>query len=210
MTRIKFCGVTRGEDLAVAVELGVDAVGFVLWPDSPRGISIETAARLIAGLPAAITPVGVFVRPSRDEVQRAIEVGGIRTAQIHGVADLSSIAGLRCDSWLAASLGSQAFGADTGATILLDAGDPERYGGTGNTIDWDAAGRLAAARRIFLAGGLTPQNVGEAIRRAKPYGVDVSSGIEDRPGIKNAASMRAFVAAVRRADLLRASCSADL
>ena len=200
MTRIKFCGVTRAEDLAVAVELGVDAVGFVLWPDSPRGISIETAAQLIAGLPAAITPVGVFVRPSRGEVQRAIEVGGIRAAQIHGVADLSSVTGLPCDAWLAASLGSEALSAVRGATILLDAGDPERHGGTGNTIDWDAAGQVAARRRVFLAGGLTPDNVGEAIRRAKPYGVDVSSGIEDRPGLKNAAAMRGFVAAVRRAD----------
>ena len=200
MTRIKFCGVTRDEDLAIAVELGVDAVGFVLWPDSPRGISIEAAARLIAGLPAAITPVGVFVRPSRGEVQRAIEVGGIRTAQIHGTADLSAVTGLACDAWLAASLGSQALSADTGATILLDAGDPERHGGTGSIIDWDAAGRIAARRRVFLAGGLTPENVGDAIHQAQPYGVDVSSGIEDRPGIKNAASMRAFVAAVRRAD----------
>jgi phosphoribosylanthranilate isomerase len=201
MTRIKFCGVTRAEDLTVAVELGVDAVGFVLWPDSPRGISIETAARLIAGLPTVITPVGVFVRPTRGEVQRAIEVGGIRTAQIHGTADLSVATGLPCDCWLAASLGSDVLSAVTGATILLDAADPERHGGTGNTIDWNAAGRLAAARRIFLAGGLTPENVGEAIRRARPYGVDVSSGIEDRPGIKNVAAMRAFVAAVRRADL---------
>jgi phosphoribosylanthranilate isomerase len=201
MTRIKFCGITRAEDLAVAVALGVDAVGFVLWPDSPRAISIETVARLIARLPAAITPVGVFVRPSRDEVRRAIEVGGIRTAQIHGASDLSSVTGLPCDSWLAASLGSEVLNAVTGATILLDAGDPERHGGTGNTIDWDAAGQVAARRQVFLAGGLTPDNVGAAIRRAKPYGVDVSSGIEDRPGIKNAASMRAFVAAVRRADL---------
>jgi phosphoribosylanthranilate isomerase len=194
MTRIKFCGVTRGEDLAVAVELGIDAVGFVLWPDSPRAISIAAVTRLIAGLPAAITPVGVFVCPSRDEVQRAID-------GIHGVADLSSVTGLPCEAWLAASLGSPALNADTGATVVLDACDPERHGGTGNTIDWDAAGRLAVVRRLFLAGGLTPENVGEAIRRAKPYGVDVSSGIEDRPGIKNAASMRAFVAAVRRADL---------
>ncbi len=200
MTRIKFCGVTRAVDLAVAVELGVDAVGFVLWADSPRAISIDTVAQLIAGLPGAITPVGVFVRPSRDEVQQAIEIGGIRTAQIHGAADLSSVIGLPCDAWLAASLGSPVLSAVTAATILLDANDGERYGGTGTTIDWDAAALVAAGRRVFLAGGLTPENVGEAIGRAKPYGVDVSSGIEDRPGIKNAASMRAFVAAVRAAD----------
>jgi phosphoribosylanthranilate isomerase len=200
MTCAKFCGITRAEDLAIAVELGVDAVGFVLWPQSPRSISIETAVALIASLPSAIAPVGVFVRPSRDEIRRAIEVGGIRIAQIHAARDLSVLAGLPCEGWLAASLGSEVLRAVSGATILLDASDAERHGGTGNTIDWDAAREVAAKRRVFVAGGLTPENVGEAIRRAKPYGVDVSSGIEDRPGIKNAAAMRAFIAAVRRAD----------
>ena len=195
MTRIKFCGLTRVQDVAVAGELGVDAVGFVLWPGSPRAIAVDAAGQLIAGLPESVTPVGVFVRPIRDEIARAVDEAGIRVAQIHGTRDVRDLMDERWEMWVAAA------DAPEDTTIFLDAHDPERHGGTGRTIDWDAAGRIAATRRVMLAGGLTPENVGEAIRRARPYGVDVSSGIEDRPGVKNATAMRAFVKNVRSADL---------
>jgi phosphoribosylanthranilate isomerase len=203
MTFIKFCGLTRAEDVAVAVDLRVDAVGFVFWPGSPRAIAIAAAARLIAGLPLTIIPVGLFVRPTRDEIARAVGTTGIRVAQVHGLNDVSVLAGVPCDLWVATSLheARSVVGAN-GATMLLDAHDPQRHGGTGRTIDWDAAGAITAERRVLLAGGLTPDNVGEAIRRAKPYGVDVSSGIEHRPGIKNEQLMRAFARAVRHLDSL--------
>jgi phosphoribosylanthranilate isomerase len=200
MTRIKFCGLTRREDVSTAAELGADAVGFVLWPQSPRAIDVLSAARLVATLPPSVSPVGVFVRPTRDEVRRAGEVAGIRVVQVHGTGDVGQLADGSWHVWVAAWLsGADAIQPDVpqSVTVLLDVQDPDRHGGTGTAIDWDAAGRIAAKRRVLLAGGLTPENVGEAIRRARPYGVDVSTGIEDRPGIKNAAAMKAFAAAVR-------------
>lgn len=197
MTRIKFCGLTRDADVDLAAELGIDAVGFVLWPDSPRGISVDAAARLIRRLPSSMTPVGVFVRPTREEIDDAVEVAGIRVAQLHGVTDPSPLSSESYELWIATSLNGSTSGLAADMTILLDAQDDERHGGTGRTIDWDAARQITSTRRVMLAGGLTPDNVAEAIARAQPYGVDVSSGIEDRPGLKNEKLMREFVRAVR-------------
>jgi len=197
VTRIKFCGVTRPQDLAVAAEVGVDAVGFVLWANSPRGVGLDRTAELIAQLPKTIVPVGVFVEPTREEILKAVNVARIRVAQVHGVANVEELGDLPCDLWVATSIGGDIERIPSHATILLDAHDPERYGGTGRTIDWDAAREIAARRRVMLAGGLTPDNVAEAIRRARPHGVDVSSGIEEHPGIKDARLMRAFASAVR-------------
>jgi phosphoribosylanthranilate isomerase len=200
MTMIKFCGMTRGQDVATAVELGVDAVGFVLWPGSPRHITLERAAEIIATMPAAVTTVGVFVRPSRDDIARAVDAG-IRVAQIHA-GDTAAASHSNCEVWIAASLKDDDVTppVDSEQTVLLDAHDPERHGGTGRTIDWTRAAHVAARRRVMLAGGLTPANVAAAVRDVRPFGVDVASGIEDTPGIKNALAMQAFVAAVREAD----------
>src|SRR5687767_2536326 len=103
MAIIKFCGMTREEDVAVAVDLGIDAVGFVLWPGSPRHIAVDDAAALIAALPPDIIPVGVFVNPSGDDITRSIERAGIRVAQIHGIGGLAS-GHVECETWFAASL----------------------------------------------------------------------------------------------------------
>jgi phosphoribosylanthranilate isomerase len=197
MTRIKFCGLTRPQDLAVAEELGVEAVGFVLWADSPRGVGLDRTAELVAKLPKSITPVGVFVQPTRDEIVRAVNVARIRVAQVHGLTEFESLRGLPCELWVAMSLEGDIDRVPIEATILLDAHDPHRHGGTGKTIDWDAARDITSRRRVMLAGGLTPANVGDAIRRAQPHGVDVSSGIEELPGIKDARLMREFAKAVR-------------
>lgn len=197
MTRIKFCGLTRPQDLAVAEEVGVDAVGFVLWAASPRGVGLDRTAELVRLLPKSITPVGVFVQPTREDIVRAVNVTRIGVAQVHGLADVAALGTLPCELWVAMSLDGDVDRIPPGATILLDAHDPERHGGTGKTIDWDAARSITARRRVMLAGGLTPANVGEAIRRARPHGVDVSSGIEEHPGIKDARLMREFARAVR-------------
>ncbi len=190
---------TRERDVDVACSLGVDAVGFVLWPSSPRAIAAPDAARLIARLPASVTPVGVFVRPTRDEIVDAIDSIGIRVAQVHDVKDFSPLARLPCDLWVAASLNGSLDLVPSGLTVLLDAHDPKRHGGTGQMINWEDAGRIAATRRVMLAGGLTPGNVAQAISHTRPYGVDVASGIEDRPGVKIAQLMKDFVDAVRNA-----------
>jgi phosphoribosylanthranilate isomerase len=197
MTRIKFCGVTRPQDLEVAAEVGVDAVGFVLWPNSPRGVGLDRTAELVALLPRTIMPVGVFVQPTREEVLKAINVARLRAVQVHGMDDVTVLGELPCELWVAMSLRDDFSRVPPRATILLDAHDPERFGGTGRTIDWDAARAICLKRRVMLAGGLTPENVGEAIRRAQPHGVDVSSGIEEHPGIKDPRKMRAFARAVR-------------
>ena len=197
MTFIKFCGMTRLEDVVTAADLGVDAVGFVLWPGSPRCVEMRHLAPLIKALPPTVTPVGVFVAPGAHEVQQARDAG-VRVVQIHGDD------GRRFDGevWLARTLDDadllDRFNPD--ATLVLDAHDPVRHGGTGQTIDWARAARVAAMRRVLLAGGLTPVNVGAAISQVRPFGVDVASGIEDRPGVKNTDAMRAFVAAVRGAE----------
>jgi phosphoribosylanthranilate isomerase len=197
MTFIKFCGMTRADDVAAACDLGVDAVGFVLWPQSPRHVELRALAPLIKLLPPAVTPVGVFVTPDGDEVRRAREAG-VQVVQVHG----DHRAHFDGEVWVARTLDSDLDG-DSPAlarTIVLDAHDPIRHGGTGRTIDWARAAQVAARRRVLLAGGLTPANVGEAIGQVRPFGVDVASGIEDQPGIKNARAMHAFVAAVREAD----------
>lgn len=202
MTFIKFCGMTREDDVAAAIRVGAHAVGFVLWPGSPRHVEIGRAKALIEGLSREITPVGVFVQPSRDEIARAIEHAGIHVAQVHGAADTSLARDLRCDLWFAASLDGDGIAPAVAEayTILLDTADPNRHGGTGRTIDWQRAARVAAQRPVLLAGGLTPANVAAAVREVRPYGVDVASGIETSPGVKDAQAMQAFVAAVREAD----------
>ena len=197
MTFIKFCGITRIEDVVTAADLGVDAVGFVLWPGSPRCVEMRHLAPLIKELPPTVTPVGVFVAPGVNNVQQARDAG-VRVVQIHGDG------GRRFDGevWLARTLEDADLleRINPDATLVLDAHDPVRHGGTGRTIDWARAARVAAMRRVLLAGGLTPANVGAAISQVRPFGVDVASGIEDRPGVKNAQAMQAFVAAVRGAE----------
>lgn len=199
MTAIKFCGMTRAEDVDVAAQLGVDAVGFVLWPASPRHVAVDAARALIRRLPPGITPVGVLVCPSPDEIREALDAG-VHIVQIHG--ETRPRPNDAYEQWIAASLGSDGLQppVDDTLTVLLDAHDPERHGGTGRTIDWSQAAVIAARRRVMLAGGLTPGNVAAAIQQVHPYGVDVSSGIEDAPGRKNPHAMNAFVAAVRKAD----------
>ena len=200
MTFIKFCGMTRLEDVEIAVGLGVDAIGVVLWPRSPRHVTVEHAAKLVSILPASVTPVGVFVRPTRDQITRAVEQIGIRAAQLHGVSDVS-LDGLPCKLWMAISPPGNGTTLSVAADmVLLDAHDPVKHGGTGQTIDWHSAAQIAVTRPIILAGGLTATNVAEAIRTVRPFGVDVASGIETRAGVKSEAAMRAFAAAVRGTD----------
>ena len=198
MTFIKFCGMTRIEDVALACELGVDAVGFVLWPNSPRAIDIGGVSAMVKALPDTVEPVGVFVTPSREELQAGLDAG-IRVLQIHGWS-AEGPSHWPTSAWLAASTNTDLADVPAAATLLLDVHDPERHGGTGRTADWTWAAGVAAERRVVLAGGLTPDNVAAAIRCVRPYGVDVASGIETRPGIKSAEAMAAFVTAAREAD----------
>lgn len=200
MTAIKMCGFTREDDARVAAALGVHALGFILWPGSPRHAPVDVAARIITSLPPFVMPVGVFVSPSAGEVAAAVTGAGIGLAQIHGdepewpsgkppvpvlrVVHLAE--GDRCEPDVPVP-----------AAVLLDSLDPVRHGGTGRTVEWTRAAAVARTRPVVLAGGLSPANVAEAIAVVRPYGVDVASGIESRPGIKDHELMRRFVAAVK-------------
>ena len=202
--RIKICGLTRLEDAQLAGHLEVDAVGFVLWPGSPRAVAIDEAAALGRALPPWTTRVGVFVRPSVSDLEAAVASAGLSAVQIHGADDPAPYRGLRVPVLWAASLrdGAPDPVAPDGMTLLLDAHDPVQHGGTGRTIDWTRARAIAQRERwLVLAGGLTAENVARAITDVRPWAVDVSSGVEAAPGIKSAVRLQAFVAAVRDATI---------
>ena len=199
MTAIKICGITRREDAELAAELGAAFVGFVLWPNSPRAATLEMVRNIARSLDNGVMPVGVFVDPSEHEVAAAVEAG-IRMAQIHGeppswTSGKPPVPTIRAVHLAVAGDAIEPNVADE--TVLLDVHDPIKRGGTGQTVDWARAAMIARSRHVILAGGLTPENVAEAIAQVKPFAVDVASGVESRPGIKDPARLRAFINAAR-------------
>ena len=205
MTRVKMCGMTRVEDVRAAAELGVDAIGLVFWPRSPRCVTTAQAVRLVEALPPFVTVVGVFVDQPRDEIVRVACAVGLGAVQLHGDEAM--------DAWTDFQIPVlKAVGVDdrfdpsvlhtwpARVIPLLDARDPERRGGTGRRIDWTLAAQASGMRPLVLAGGLTPETVREAIRAVAPAAVDVSSGVEERPGVKSVERMSEFMQAVRAAD----------
>ena len=199
MTAVKICGITRLEDAQAAAALGASYVGFVLWANSPRATSVRTVRAIVPALPESVTPVGVFVDPTADDVEAAA-AAGIRLAQIHGEAPVfrrGVIIPVVRAVHLAVNREDGVEPDIADELVLLDAHDPVKRGGTGTTVDWRRAARIARGRRVILAGGLTPDNVGDAIAQVKPYAVDVASGVESQPGVKDHARLQAFFAAVK-------------
>lgn len=203
MTAIKVCGITRLEDAETAVDLGVHALGFVLWRGSPRFVPLADVRRIVRALPPLVARIGVFVDPTAEDLRLSVDEGGITVAQIHGEVPSFPGGPSPVPILRAVHLGTDKLDAIVppvlDRTVLLDAHDPVRHGGTGTTIDWARAGAVARSRRVVLAGGLTPANVGDAIRAVRPYAVDVSSGVEARPGVKDHDLLRRFVAAAKEA-----------
>jgi phosphoribosylanthranilate isomerase len=219
-TRIKICGLTREPDVGAAVDAGADAIGFVLYPHSPRHVSPEAVGRLVRRLPAFVTPVLLFVNASIDDIRAAVDQVPGALLQFHGDESPDSCAQLAATvgcAWIRAAripadpapgFDLVKFGSDYRAAqaILLDA-QVEGYGGGGRTFDWSLLPPNVNAH-LVLSGGLTPSNVGDGIRllrgRGRSLAVDVSSGVElDGPGnkgLKDAAKIQSFVAAVRAAD----------
>jgi len=202
MSLVKLCGLTREEDVRLAREAGVDLVGFV-FAASPRRLTVERAARLrrlLEGSP--ILAVGVFAGASRAEIAQAAAAVPLDLVQLHG--DLPGGAGeldmpvIRALRVRAGRIIEEA-GEGRHAYYLLDAFDAGRAGGTGHPFDWDGVRAIDLPRPFLLAGGLTAENVAEGIARLRPDGVDVSSGVEVSPGIKDAARVRRFVVAARAA-----------
>ncbi|MBA5865859.1 MAG: phosphoribosylanthranilate isomerase [Nitrospira sp. CR1.3] len=203
--KIKICGITNREDAATAVTAGVDALGFVFYRKSPRYVEPVVAKQIIATLPTMVTPVGLFVNEELKVVRDLMDDCGIALAQLHGDETaayclelarpvLKAIRVRDRGSFLALA----EFQGRAGVRgFILDTYAEEAYGGTGRVMDWTLAAEAAKAAVILLAGGLTPDNVGEAIRTVRPYGVDVSSGVESVPGKKDPQKVRAFVQAAR-------------
>jgi phosphoribosylanthranilate isomerase len=204
-TRIKVCGVTRPEDARLAVALGVDALGFVFWPRSPRCVTAAQAAAIASMLPPIICTVGVFVDQPMEEIRRIAAEVRLNAVQLHGdepPASWSLVPGVCIKAVGSGEAVTPASIAawPAGVYPLADALDRVRRGGTGQPADWVAAAAIARVRPTLLAGGLDAANVGDAIARVRPYAVDVSSGVEQSPGTKDPNRLRAFVEAVAAAD----------
>jgi phosphoribosylanthranilate isomerase len=200
--KVKICGMTNREDALVAADAGADAIGFIFYEKSPRFVSIPAAAKIVPALPPHLIKVGVFVNAPEDFVLEAITNCGLNLLQFHGdeapdycvqfglmsmkafqIRDNSSLAALtnyKTDAW------------------LLDAHSPDQLGGTGQSFNWDLAIQAQQhGKPIFLAGGLTPENVSQAIAYVHPYAVDVSSGVEKSPGKKDHEKVKNFIGAAK-------------
>lgn len=201
MTRIKICGITNAKDALLASELGADALGFIFHPESKRFIEPEKAGEIIALLPPFITTVGVFVNKSNEYIMSAIEKSGVQLVQMHGdeTPELCRELPFKAIKAIRVKDKSDLERVELYPleAILLDKYSDKEYGGTGKSFNWDWISGLNTKKNIILSGGLTPENVGEAVRTAAPYAVDVSTGVEDSPGIKNEEKMRKFIEAVR-------------
>ena len=216
MTWIKICGTTNLEDAQVAADAGADALGFVFYEKSPRKIDAEIARRIVEKVPGEVGKVGVFVEDSFKHIRQIVDDVKLTAVQLHvrswkraeelvsangNVTHPKLIVALRADELSQADVLIQ--GRMLHA-IMLDSGSAQTPGGTGKTFDWNKAYRmiqgLSLTVPIIVAGGLTPLNVGKAVKLFQPYGVDVASGVEREPGKKDPEKVRAFIQAVRAAE----------
>ena len=194
---LKICGMTRVGDALHAVREGATAIGFVFWKGSPRYIEPERAGEIAAAVPATVTTVGVFVNEPVDAIRETARVAGLRMVQLHGEEtpaytkqiDQPVMRAVTLDTMVETT---KAWPADT--TLLLDSTDPSRRGAGRAAVDWPRAAAITRGRRVVLAGGLTPDNIEEAIVTVRPIGVDVSSGVESAPGVKDLDKVARFLA----------------
>jgi len=206
-TRIKFCGLTRAEDVAQAVSCGVDYLGLVFASRSPRRVTLEQALALRRTIPAAVGVVALVMNPAEHEVRAVVKAICPDVLQFHGQESDAFCSTFGLPFWKAIAMGghpasglAQVAQYPSAQAFLFDGHTADAPGGSGQRFDWSHFPRTLGRQRLLLAGGLDVHNVAEAIRIAAPWGVDLSSGIESEPGIKDAIKMRAFVEAVRHAD----------
>jgi phosphoribosylanthranilate isomerase len=200
-TRVKFCGTTRAEDAELAVEAGAWAIGFILWPGSRRFVEPAMAAGIARAVRRRIDLVGVFVNPTLDEVAHAADLMGLTHVQLHGdegpsfCSAVAQRTGVRVIKALRVRSRADVLDAGRFHTDLHMLDSP----GNGRTWDWSLASARRSRTPLIVAGGLTPENVGEAIAATRPWAVDVASGVESEPGIKDPERLRAFADAVAAA-----------
>ena len=204
MTKIKICGITNLDDAFLALDLGADALGFIFYSDSKRYISSEDALRIISKLPPFVTTVGVFVNQGVEELKSMKREIGFDLFQLHGDEDPGYCRKLGNSVIKAIVVKDCISQGDIDAfpvqALLFDAYSTAEFGGTGRSFNWELLKGIALSKSVILSGGLTPENVAEAIDIVNPYAVDVSSGVEDYPGKKNPVKLKAFIAAVRNGD----------
>jgi phosphoribosylanthranilate isomerase len=208
MVRVKICGVTNIDDALLAAELGADAIGLNFYDESPRCISPYTAGKIVGQLPPFVSPIGIFVNWEAAPVIALAAALRLSAVQLHGdeppklaaeiARKVSVIKAFRMGH--EATLPAFAKYKRASAFLLDAAAEGGQFGGTGQPTDWHRAAAAAESHLIILAGGLTPENVAEAIRLVRPYAVDVASGVESRPGKKDPAKLRAFLSEVSRAN----------
>jgi phosphoribosylanthranilate isomerase len=203
---VKICGITRLEDAEAAIELGAGAIGFVFWPKSPRYMDPERARTIVAALPPFIATVGVFVDQTARLVNGVAARVGLSTVQLHGDEPIEMLGEIerpvvKAMALRASTTAEEADAWPSRVRLLIDAHDPDQRGGTGRAVDWKRAAAVAARRPVLLAGGLNAANVADAIRTVKPFGIDVSSGVESSPGIKDHSRLRALFDAVAAANV---------
>lgn len=207
-TLIKICGITRPADGLAAIEAGADWLGFIRWPRSARFRPLAECARTLEAIRAAASrpfqAVGVFVDPGHDLIEEELRAARFDRIQLHGRETLEFVRAIAVPIIKAIKIeGPESLAlADEypDLDILTDTPDPRMPGGTGRGYDLSLLEGIVRRRRVIVAGGLHPGNVGEVVNSLSPYGVDVSSGVEDSPGVKNAAKVRAFIEAVSRED----------
>jgi phosphoribosylanthranilate isomerase len=203
MISIKICGLTILKDALWALEQGADYLGFVLYPESPRHVTLREFVRLKKALPETARCVAVFVNEDAAMINRIAAECALAAVQVHGEENPLDFGRVKVPVWRAIRLRdgnwSPAPAEWTPERFVMDAFSPA-YGGTGKTVDWQVAKTFSATHRAMLAGGLNPENVGEAVRRVRPLGVDVASGVESGPGRKDPRKVTAFIKAARAAD----------
>lgn len=201
MTKIKICGIKTARDALAAMDAGADLLGFNFYPKSPRYIDVGKCRDIMSVMRkyGQITYVGVFVNASVEQVRATIETCGLKLAQLHGDETsemVRSLSGKAFKAFRGVPENLDGFAREAAPALLVDAAVKGAYGGTGATADWNGAAELAKHYPILLAGGLTPENVAEAVQRVKPWGVDVASSVESSLGMKDASKMKAFVRAI--------------
>jgi phosphoribosylanthranilate isomerase len=195
---VKICGITRQQDAEAAIDHGASAIGFIFWPSSPRFIDPYRARKIAKALRPFVSTVGVFVNQPREYINGVASLVPLSVVQLHGDETPDFASHLSRPVLKAVTRRESAGEWPEPAMLLVDVHDPVKRGGTGRVVDWSMAAAIARERHIVLAGGLTPDNVAEAVAAVQPWGIDVSSGVEESPGIKDERRIAALFAAIHQ------------